>query len=300
MHGVCMHVACMHATVWQRARMFMQLQPTSLHASLTHSRVNAPMQPPCKPHPPGYCGLMLAVCEDPGLAAAAAKRTAAPGALTIPQLLQWSAVCGCGLDTVPVPGPGRAWGRLYAAIEPGAPAPDVLAAAVDALAAAAEQVGVEGAEDGGGGGGGGGVAAAAPAAAAEPESWWVRTGKVLTFQSLGGGKLSGRAAVKKPAAARGGSGLLMGRRAQAAGAQDKGGEEEGAPSSALSLGATAAAADRALLTAFTGVILDTWLLAARLGKPLAARLLPLPGKRSGDATAFDNPYLINSRVMKLA
>jgi uncharacterized protein (UPF0210 family) len=35
-----------------------------------------------------------------GLAAAAAA-----GIITISQLLQYSAVCGCGLDTVPVPGP---------------------------------------------------------------------------------------------------------------------------------------------------------------------------------------------------
>lgn len=42
----------------------------------------------------------LQVCEDAGLAAAAAA-----GALRISQLLHYSAVCGCGLDTVPVPGP---------------------------------------------------------------------------------------------------------------------------------------------------------------------------------------------------
>eukprot|EP00877_Chromochloris_zofingiensis_P013003 jgi/Chrzof1/7957/UNPLg00017.t1 len=48
----------------------------------------------------GYCGLMLAVCEDQGLAAAAAR-----GDITISDLLTFSSVCGCGLDTVPVPGP---------------------------------------------------------------------------------------------------------------------------------------------------------------------------------------------------
>ena len=48
----------------------------------------------------GYCGLMLPVCEDAGLAAAAAS-----GAICIQSLLQYSAVCGVGLDTVPVPGP---------------------------------------------------------------------------------------------------------------------------------------------------------------------------------------------------
>lgn len=49
----------------------------------------------------GYCGLMLPVCEDTGLAAAAAS-----GAITLQSLLHYSAVCGVGLDTVPVPGPG--------------------------------------------------------------------------------------------------------------------------------------------------------------------------------------------------
>lgn len=49
----------------------------------------------------GYCGLMLPVCEEEGLAAAAAQ-----GRITIENLLQWSAVCGVGLDTVPVAGPG--------------------------------------------------------------------------------------------------------------------------------------------------------------------------------------------------
>ena len=40
-----------------------------------------------------------------GLAAAAAA-----GSITISQLLQYSAVCGCGLDTVPVPGPASSHG----------------------------------------------------------------------------------------------------------------------------------------------------------------------------------------------
>jgi len=49
----------------------------------------------------GYCGLMLPVCEDRGLA-----RAAEAGTVSIQSLLQYSAVCGVGLDTVPVPGPG--------------------------------------------------------------------------------------------------------------------------------------------------------------------------------------------------
>ncbi|MBN1580688.1 MAG: DUF711 family protein, partial [Anaerolineae bacterium] len=47
----------------------------------------------------GFCGLMLPVLEDSVLA-----QRAAEGRLNIGELLQWSAVCGTGLDTVPLPG----------------------------------------------------------------------------------------------------------------------------------------------------------------------------------------------------
>lgn len=47
----------------------------------------------------GFCGLMMPVLEDSVLA-----RRAAEGRLRIAELLQWSAVCGTGLDTVPIPG----------------------------------------------------------------------------------------------------------------------------------------------------------------------------------------------------
>jgi uncharacterized protein (UPF0210 family) len=47
----------------------------------------------------GFCGLMLPVLEDTVLASRAAE-----GCLSIGELLQWSAVCGTGLDTVPLPG----------------------------------------------------------------------------------------------------------------------------------------------------------------------------------------------------
>lgn len=47
----------------------------------------------------GYSGLMLPVCEDSGLVEAANE-----GRISIGSLLHYSAVCGCGLDTVPVPG----------------------------------------------------------------------------------------------------------------------------------------------------------------------------------------------------
>jgi len=47
----------------------------------------------------GFCGLMLPVLEDAVLA-----QRAAEGRLRVGELLQWSAVCGTGLDTVPLPG----------------------------------------------------------------------------------------------------------------------------------------------------------------------------------------------------
>jgi uncharacterized protein (UPF0210 family) len=47
----------------------------------------------------GFCGLMLPLLEDTVLAARAAE-----GRLRVGDLLQWSAVCGTGLDTVPLPG----------------------------------------------------------------------------------------------------------------------------------------------------------------------------------------------------
>jgi uncharacterized protein (UPF0210 family) len=47
----------------------------------------------------GYSGLMLPVCEDFGLAQRANERT-----YNLTNLLLYSAVCGCGLDTIPLPG----------------------------------------------------------------------------------------------------------------------------------------------------------------------------------------------------
>ncbi|MDF5738842.1 MULTISPECIES: DUF711 family protein [unclassified Nostoc] len=47
----------------------------------------------------GYSGLMLPVCEDIGLATRANEQT-----YDLTHLLLYSAVCGCGLDTVPIPG----------------------------------------------------------------------------------------------------------------------------------------------------------------------------------------------------
>lgn len=51
--------------------------------------------------------------------------------------------------------------------------------------------------------------------------------------------------------------------------------------------------------ALTAVLLDLAALAQRLGKPLTARLMPIPGKKAGDPTDFDFAYFANSRVMAL-
>jgi len=51
----------------------------------------------------GFNGLMLPVLEDSRLA-----KRAAEGSLTLKDLLLYSAVCGCGLDTVPLPGDASA------------------------------------------------------------------------------------------------------------------------------------------------------------------------------------------------
>ncbi len=47
------------------------------------------------------------------------------------------------------------------------------------------------------------------------------------------------------------------------------------------------------------VLLDLASLAQRLDKPLTARLMPIPGAKTGDPTGFDFPYFANSRVMAL-
>jgi len=47
------------------------------------------------------------------------------------------------------------------------------------------------------------------------------------------------------------------------------------------------------------LLLDLAVLAPRLGKPLTARLMPIPGKRAGDPTNFDFPFFANSRLMNL-
>jgi len=46
-----------------------------------------------------------------------------------------------------------------------------------------------------------------------------------------------------------------------------------------------------------GILLDVAALATALGKPLTARLFPVPGKRAGDEASFDFPFFVPSRVL---
>ncbi len=49
----------------------------------------------------------------------------------------------------------------------------------------------------------------------------------------------------------------------------------------------------------SALLLDIATLSLRLHKPLTARLMPIPGKKAGDATEFDFEYFANSKVMAL-
>ncbi len=49
----------------------------------------------------------------------------------------------------------------------------------------------------------------------------------------------------------------------------------------------------------SALLLDLASLSSRLSKPLTARLMPIPGKKAGDATGFDWSYFANSRVLPI-
>lgn len=70
-----------------------------LHGSLAAASVLTDALDQADFHRAGFCGLMMPVLEDSVLAARAAD-----GMLTVKDLLMYSAVCGTGLDTVPLPG----------------------------------------------------------------------------------------------------------------------------------------------------------------------------------------------------
>lgn len=47
-------------------------------------------------------------------------------------------------------------------------------------------------------------------------------------------------------------------------------------------------------------MLDVASMSMRLGgKQLTIRLMPIPGKKAGDSTEFDSPYMANGRVMNI-
>jgi uncharacterized protein (UPF0210 family) len=47
------------------------------------------------------------------------------------------------------------------------------------------------------------------------------------------------------------------------------------------------------------IIGDVASLAVKLRKPLSARLLPVAGKKPGDRTEFDDPFLVNAKIQKM-
>lgn len=47
------------------------------------------------------------------------------------------------------------------------------------------------------------------------------------------------------------------------------------------------------------ILLDTATLAIRLNKPLAVRLFPVPGKKAGQMTSFNSPYLIDCKILRV-
>jgi uncharacterized protein (UPF0210 family) len=49
----------------------------------------------------------------------------------------------------------------------------------------------------------------------------------------------------------------------------------------------------------SALLLDVAALAVRLGKPLTARLMPVPGKSAGDTTEYDFGYFANGKIMAL-
>ena len=48
-----------------------------------------------------------------------------------------------------------------------------------------------------------------------------------------------------------------------------------------------------------GILTDVASLSIRWGKPLSARVFPVPGLSGGELTHFDSPYLTNTAVMEL-
>ncbi|RKU06291.1 DUF711 domain-containing protein [Candidatus Poribacteria bacterium] len=55
----------------------------------------------------------------------------------------------------------------------------------------------------------------------------------------------------------------------------------------------------ASISQICGILTDVASLSIRWGKPLSARLFPVPGLSAGELTRFDSPYLTNTTVMAL-
>lgn len=49
----------------------------------------------------------------------------------------------------------------------------------------------------------------------------------------------------------------------------------------------------------TAILTDVATLSTQLGKPLSVRLFPVPGRKAGDITQFESPYLTNTTVMSI-
>jgi hypothetical protein len=77
----------------------MGVPKTGLHGSLAAAAILTEAVERARFTHAGFSGLMLPVLEDAVLA-----QRAAEGVLTVKDLLLYSAVCGTGLDTVPLPG----------------------------------------------------------------------------------------------------------------------------------------------------------------------------------------------------
>jgi uncharacterized protein (UPF0210 family) len=50
----------------------------------------------------------------------------------------------------------------------------------------------------------------------------------------------------------------------------------------------------------TSILMDVATLATRLGKPLTARLMPIPGKKAGDLTDFEFEYFSRARILSVS
>ena len=70
-----------------------------MHESLTAAAILADALDRVDQKCVGFSGLLFAQLEDSSLA-----HRAAEGSLTVKDLLMYSAVCGTGLDTIPLPG----------------------------------------------------------------------------------------------------------------------------------------------------------------------------------------------------